>query len=296
LTIIAAYQQQQGRDKFQPVTGSPIAPVPIGSWSTALAAVNTDPARVDARFQSPHDRKYIFPEPGLFIAANEMRRARYFTTWQAIEPACIYRFFSSSTPTPLSNQEWRDILIGDITSKTPTSKSALAREHAHRLLGSAIDDLGIDINHTPSTAAPAVLDDAEARWILWRLTELNFRFELLALDKRVGPARQDEMERQEAIQDCLQFGSLLVVDSEDARKGLQSDDWRSRLPCLLQLQNLMRDWEGVKPSGLLEERIIAIHDYKESDVLLLEDSIAHFYTDSFFRFFGRAATVPARLH
>ena len=58
----------------------------------------------------------------------------------------------------------------------------------------------------------------------------------------------------------------------------------------------MRDWEGVKPSGLLEERIIAIHDYKESDVLLLEDSIAHFYTDSFFLFFGRAATVPAHLH
>jgi hypothetical protein len=105
-----------------------------------------------------------------------MRRARYFTTWQAIEPACIYRLVSSSAATPLSNQEWRDILIGDITSKTPTAKSAIAREHAYRLLGSAINELDININDMSLIVPPALPDDAEAQWILWRLTEFNFRF------------------------------------------------------------------------------------------------------------------------
>jgi hypothetical protein len=38
-----------------------------------------------------------------------------------------------------------------------------------------------------------------------------------------------------------------------------------------------------------------INDYSENDVLQLEDAIARFYTQSFFRFFGRAATIPARL-
>jgi len=99
---------------------------------------------------------------------------------------------------------------------------------------------------------PALPDDAEAQWILWWLTEFNFCFELLALDKCVGPATQDEMERQESIQDCLQIGSLLVADSDGVRSGIQSDDWCSRLPYLLRLQSLMRDWEGVKPSALLE--------------------------------------------
>jgi len=201
--------------------------VPISLWSTTLAAVDQNPAQVDLQYQSPNDQKYIFPEPGIFIAANEMCHARYFTTWQAIEPACIYHLVSSSTVAPLSNQEWCDILIGDITSKTPTAKSALAREHAHRLLGSAINDLGINIKDMSPAAAPALLDDAEAQWILWHLTEFNFHFELLALDKHVGPLNQDEMECQESIQDCLQIRSLLVADSDEARSGIQSDDWCS---------------------------------------------------------------------
>ena len=54
----------------------------------------------------------------------------------------------------------------------------------------------------------------------------------------------------------------------------------------------MRDWEGMKPSTLLEFRE-SIQDYVEADVLLLEDVVARFYTDSFFRFFGHAAIVPA---
>jgi hypothetical protein len=32
--------------------------------------------------------------------------------------------------------------------------------------------------------------------------------------------------------------------------------------------------------------------YTENDVYQLEDSLARFYTQSFFVFFGRAATVP----
>jgi hypothetical protein len=54
----------------------------------------------------------------------------------------------------------------------------------------------------------------------------------------------------------------------------------------------MRDWEGIKPSALLEFHK-SIQDYMEADVLLLEDAVAHFYTNSFFCFFGCAAIVPA---
>jgi hypothetical protein len=110
----------------------------------------------------------------------------------------------------------------------------------------------------------------------------------------VGPANRDEMEHQQSIQDCLQIGSLLVADPDEVRTGIQSDHWRSRLPCLLKLRSLMRDWEGMKPSTLLEFRE-SIQDYVEADVLLLEDVVAHFYTNSFFHFFGCAAIVPARL-
>ena len=106
--------------------------------------------------------------------------------WQAIEPACIYHLGSSSSATPLSNQEGCDIIISDITSKTPTVRLALAQEHAHCLLGSAINDLDINTSNISPVAAPVSLDDAEAQWILGWLTEYNFCFKLLALDKRVG--------------------------------------------------------------------------------------------------------------
>ena len=128
---------------------------------------------------------------------------------------------------------------------------------------------------------------------MWWLTELNFCFELLALDRRIGPADQVDEECQEAVQDCLQIESVLVVEPGDAKTGLQSCDWQSCLPCLFKLRNLMRGWLGVKPPALLQE--MSVGDYKESDVLLLEAAVARFYTDSFICFFGRAAIIPTCL-
>ena len=236
----------------------------------------------------------MFPEPGIFVGANEVCRTRYFATWLAIEPACIYRLLSSSTSTPLSNQEWRDVLIGNIPSKSSTSHAALAREQARRLLGSAVDDLGITINET-STDMPPPLEDSEAKQILWRLSELNFRSELLALDKRAGPKNRDENERQQIVCESLQIRSLLVVDLEEAKQGFYSNDWRRRLPCLLQLQRLMSGWAGITPPVFANFNSRSSQDFQEADVLLLEDTIARYYTDLFFRLFGRAAIIPVRL-
>jgi hypothetical protein len=284
-----------GRNKFQPVTDCAFAPIPIHTWSTALATVDQDPARVQVQYLSPDDQKYIFPEPGIFIATNETRRNTYFTTWQAIEPACIYRLLSSSSSTahPLSNQEWRDILIGDIPSRKSDSFSARSRSRAQNLLGPAINDLGIEINDVSRTTAPTSFSNTEAQWMLWRLTELNFRFELLSLDRRIGLAGRSNVECQDALRDCLQVGSLLMIDPEHVRTGLYSEDWHSRLPSLLRLRTLMRGWPGVIPPALLDER--SVEDYTESDVFLLEDAVACFYTDMFFCYFGRAAIIPARL-
>jgi hypothetical protein len=118
----------------------PIAPLSIPAWSNALAAVNDDVSRVDERYCSPDDCKYIFPEPGIFLGANVVRRTKYLLTWKAIEPVCIHRLLSSTAP-PLSNQEWRDILIGSLEFKSSESACAKARHHACRLLGSEFDDL-----------------------------------------------------------------------------------------------------------------------------------------------------------
>ena len=196
-----------------------------------MTAVDNNPSHVDKRHHSPNDRKYVFPEPGIFLGANEVRRAKYFLTWKAIEPACIHRLLSSTAP-PLSSQEWRDILIGSLEFKSSDSTCAKAQEHARRLLGSAIDDLCLNDTDPAAPPAPPV-SDVEAQQILWRLSELNFRFELLALNKRAGPAERDGFERDQAVRNALHVTSLQAVDMDISNVGIRSTHWRSRLPSLL---------------------------------------------------------------
>lgn len=268
----------------------PFAPLPISAWSSALADVDDDPSRVDERYRSPNDRKYVFPEPGIFLGTNPVRRGKYLSTWKSIEPACLHRLLSSTAP-PLSNQEWRDILVGSLEFKSSTSACAKAQEQASHLLGSAMADL--DLNHDSSDTSPPSIDDSEAQAILWRLSELNFRFEFLALHKRAGPAGCSALKYDQVICDALQVNSLQVVDMDTARQGLHSSDWFSRLPALLRIAAIMRLWSGDKPLPVLQDRPLV--EYSERDTSTLEDAVARFYTDTFFRYFGRAAVIPTRL-
>ena len=246
-----------------------------------MAAVEDDPSRVDEQYRSPNDRKYVFPEPGIFLGANPVQLAKYFLTWKAIEAACIHRLLSSTAP-PLSNQEWRDILVGSLEFKLSDSACAKAQEHAHCLLGSAIDDLHLNVVN-PATPPPPPIGDPEAQAILWQLS----------LHKRTGPVDSDTVKCDEAVRNALQLTSLQAVDADTSVEGFRSRDWRSRLPSLLRLATLMRVWSGDKPLPLLQDK--PVHEYTERDTGVLEDAVARFYTDTFFIFFGRAAVIPTRL-
>ena len=218
-------------------------------------------------------------------------QAKYLSTWQAIEAACIYQLLSSTAP-PLSNQEWWDILISCLEFKSSDSTCAKAHKHAHRLLGSAIDDLNLNTTD-PATPPPPPIDDIEAWAILWRLSELNFRFELLALHKCAGTAGHDAVDFNQDVCNALQLNSLQAVDMATAVEGFHSSDWQSRLTSLLWIASLMKAWSGNKPLPILHDQPLA--KYSERDTAVLEDAVAWFYTDTFFIFFGCAAVISTRL-
>ena len=94
---------------------------------------------------------------------------------------------------------------------------------------------------------------------------------------------------------CFPDTELLFTDVGLANGGLQSLDSQVKLPYLLALKALLRDWDGLKPTPLLLPDLTSHDLYTELNVRQLEDSIARFYTQSFYHFFGRAATVPTRL-
>ena len=145
----------------------------------------------------------------------------------------------------------------------------------------------------PATPPPPPIHDLEAQVVLWCLSELNFRFELLALHKHAGLVDSDAVKCEEAVRDTLQLTSLQAVDADTSVKGFHSQDWRSRLPSLLQLATLMRVWSGDKPLPLLQDK--PLDEYTERDTGVLEDAVARFYTDTFFIFFGCAAVIPTCL-
>jgi len=137
----------------------------------------------------------------------------------------------------------------------------------------------------------------EAQKILWELTELNFHFKILALDRCAsGPSsHQDEHEQQAMVLRCFDVPSLIIADTQQANFGLQAHGWQERLPFLLALRALMRDWEGLKPTPLSLPDLASPSIYTEADALQLEGHITHFYTQAFYRLFGHAAVVPTRL-
>lgn len=288
-----------GRNKFEPVD-SPFMPPPIPSWQSALRAVNTDPSLVEpSNHLNPNNSKYVFPEPGIFTGVtNEVRRAKYFTIWNHIKAICLFRVFgASSTAVPLSPQDWRDLLIGNLNG---TFKGETNRERQQKIRGifaNCLEELSMDFeSFTPLEIAPQPLVQSEAQKVLWELSELNFRFELLALDKRASAelGSKEAEDRQEMVVQCFANGGL-IPELQDAMRGLASPAWRERLPFVLYLRTLMRDWKGNKPTPLLLPDLGVLDLYHEQDARALEDAVARFYTQSFFNHFGRAAVVPTRL-
>jgi hypothetical protein len=131
--------------------------------------------------------------------------------------------------------------------------------------------------------------------ILWELAELNFRFELLALDAR-RTGRPPSPDRQQLITSCFPggkggVGSLLVADLGAANHGLASDNWEEKALYLMALKKIMATWQGTPPP------IIQVTKYAWSrrEIEDLEVAIATFYVQTFYSNFRRAPVVPRGL-
>ena len=94
---------------------------------------------------------------------------------------------------------------------------------------------------------------------------------------------------------CFDVPSLVIVDPHHACTGLHLLDWCQKLPSLLAFKALLCDWDGMKPTPLLAPDLPTVGMYTECDVEQLEMAVANFYTQSFYRFFGRTAIIPTHL-
>ncbi|KAF8659198.1 hypothetical protein AX14_007644 [Amanita brunnescens Koide BX004] len=158
----------------------------------------------------------------------------------------------------LSTQTWRDFLAMNFiqTAQCDESKSAKRREQLRKLIGSMIERPGLtespvmDIKKTqwrgvdlPSDAMPPWSTVQE---ILWELYELNFRFELVALNRRMSNGAHDDL-----IAACFlnSDAGMTYIALANSNRGLVADDWHIRLPYIKAFINIMYTWNIHHPQA-----------------------------------------------
>jgi hypothetical protein len=296
------------RDKFTD-PDSPILPRAIPSWRDALHDVKGCNVGFALPEQIPTDLGYVFPEPALFVSTqSSVRQDAYFHGWLKYRDVLLYRLSSDFNATPMPNTVWRKLLGFELdNSKGKKNVGSSMSTRASKLRDLAIDFLQ-DCLKAPGVAFAEPEAEQQLHWngkvvdspsdlereeILWELAELNFRFELLALDSRASNKVDNDRYKlvEECFPGCTLGRSLLVADLGAANHGLASTDWEERSQYLMALKRLMMTWQGDIPSIILVEK----YRWKEQDIRDLENAITSVYTQSFYRYFRRAAIVPRRL-
>jgi hypothetical protein len=187
------------------------------------------------------------------------------------------------------------------SSTSGQSRSQRLRDMMAKFLAGCLDaadnDLG-DESESNSVSWNGIdfdaLGDHHFEEVLWELAELNFRFELAALDGRMSGSMVSD--RNPLVVTCFpdaaETGSLLIVKLECADQGLGSSNWQQKSRYLLALKRLMMGWTACTlPEIIKEEKIV----WKASELDILEESITKLYSQEFYDRFRRAPIVPRRL-
>ena len=160
----------------------------------------------------------------------------------------------------MPNSVWRTFLTLETAqqkaaSSSEPSKRSKLRETAIDFLQNCLDEGGVEFREASSGELQwngknaENLSNLEREEIVWELAELNFRFELLALDLR--SSTELGVDRQQMILECFSGSSstssslsLLVADLGTANHGLSSQSWEERVLYLQALKRLMMTWWG----------------------------------------------------
>ncbi|KAJ7631337.1 hypothetical protein DFH06DRAFT_1337753 [Mycena polygramma] len=272
------------RDKFLALD-RPEMPTSIPAWATALAAIDRSrsPSCGDHRPQL-----YVMPEPALLASPDdELRRRMLYHHYRLMRDALMFRLADGTVcPALLTTQQWRDIMQGKVTTQGKAGTRAHARSASlEDLLRPAFTACGIaetaseEFPVSPNAVPPLMVHSTKE--LLWELAETNFRYEFLALDARAsGLQRPDECRR------CFAGDALIGIDIRESQRGLAAHDSMDRLPYLLGMARLMRDWRVPcdKPHGITGTQTRM--DWDPPLVRLLEQAIARYYVQSFYELFG----------
>ncbi|KAJ7019189.1 hypothetical protein C8F04DRAFT_1276569 [Mycena alexandri] len=279
------------RDKFLPLD-RPEMPTTITPWATALGEIDRS---CPPWCGSDKLQLYVMPEPALLASPEEApRRHLLYHHYRLLRDALMFRLADREQRHPLlTTQQWRDTLQGKVTKQGKTGTRAQQRSaNLEDLLRPAFNACGIDALTEFPVRAEAIppLNVNSTKELLWELAEINFRYEFLALD-----ARASRLNRPDECRRCFAGPGLIGMDIRESQRGLAALEAMERLPYLLCMAGLMRDWSVPckRPKEIDNAR--GHTEWSSSSIRHLEKKVATYYTQSFYELFGRAAVVPMRL-
>ncbi|KAF9231218.1 hypothetical protein BU15DRAFT_82677 [Melanogaster broomeanus] len=210
-----------------------------------------------------------------------------------------------------SPQMWRDFLISiqaeDAKTTSSDTRAATRRRAALEVFGEdvvvrtrgwrtgdTVSWRGMDIS-VDSLADPPVL---LAKQILWELYELNFRYELYALDRVMAPELWASCFTEcRALLHSIFLGDsgLLMWDDtlpkQSSGLGLWSTAWTDARPSVDKFWELLSVWRDA-PSRLSAPLGDLVADPNNQAAHLTMQSAGDFYVQTFFDHFGRLPIVP----
>jgi hypothetical protein len=299
------------RDKFAELSG-PFAPPPIPYMKDANGLVDRRSARSLSITKKANDNAYHFPEPGFILGPTKPERIHaYLWQWRRIRQPFIYRVLYKSRSRPFSAVEWRDIL-GSASSvresgEKPSAGQQKNQERMDRIESMIIEMFkmsGHEFSEAPSRGSYGgeQITQRKAQETIFEISEFNFRFELLALDRRAldekkfGEWKNSStfwLFRQGMVMAIFPGDSntLMDVHVKDSRSGLAAEDWQTRRRSLKAWWKVMNDWEGEKPASW----DWPVEDTPGDAEKRWERDLVVYYVQNFFDYFGRPAILPRTL-
>ncbi|KAJ7698150.1 hypothetical protein B0H17DRAFT_1197122 [Mycena rosella] len=268
-------KQPQERNKFTALDRPEmLVHSSLGAWPEVCGSRvgDTIPRSAGQTLRSSRARLLASPEN----AVTRQLRVHHFVL---LKDALLYRL---AHPTqryePLCSQEWRYVLSGQVEAQgRQNSKHEKWTAAIGNLLGPALKACGLSQFHglpvRPEDLPPITLH--RMREVIWEIAETNFRFELLALDRRANAARG--------------------WPAGFRRARYQGSPW---VPAAS--WPIMWGWKGLElPSTIANTVEMQAREdpagWADETLLEFEKSIASHYANTFWFYFGRAAVIPMRL-
>ncbi|KAL0573814.1 hypothetical protein V5O48_008141 [Marasmius crinis-equi] len=256
------------RSKFLSVD-SPLLPPPLPAWKTASDNVERS---FDPKTQplAGIDHGYALPDPNAIVGtANKAAKARYITTVLKLRTLLHYRLRSPAFR-PLKPREWRSIvgmeahptkahtLVGNIrTNMADELKSCLVSGKMEATFNLE------NLNEVPVEWYGQRFDQHQmppvsvVQEVLWELFEINFRYELIALDRLCYTTGASNGEREDEVLNLFgHFHSSLIPEHLAwGREGFAHENINERRVALWGLYLVMEGWSSGRyalPRPLIE--------------------------------------------